>query len=948
MADVSTYSNIVSLFKDIADRHYQINTFGVGSPWEIGAKEVMYPLLWVQPVTADMVKSEANDRYVTIEIVMNVKCLDLVHKDESNEVDVESDTFQILTDVINEFNDHPFYQRSNMRLIDDISFTSLDEYSDDQTDGWECEIRIRMRNINSFCGIPAAQISGYSFTGPEFSATSYSTQYLTCETVTGCTTLQTYIINEIAQQGQVVWSGGVVVNDAVFQQDVTIQGDTFFQNATGDTLYLTALSADTIYSGNTDLYDIFITQNDGNDITRVQPGTNTTTGGTPNNPTVNVVDSPSFNDIYFSGTAYGGAVSASTFYSAGTALETIITNISSNVGDKTRVQPGVNITTGGTANFPVINLDDNINVLTISAGTIYSGSTDVSELFLDWTLQADFNSHTGDTNNPHNVTAAQVGAYSTSQTDALLDTKADLSGATFTNFSADTIYSGSTNLYDIFITEGDITRVQPGTNISTGGTANFPIVNLNDDINLSSVSATTFYSGSTNLETIINSVATGGLTKVQDGINTFTGGTTQEPTVNVTGGTFGDSTFTGDTVAYSLTVCSSGTSTSNLSDCSLNTISSGSTESAIIGGSGNTINSGAQGVVVIGSKDITGTVDYTTYLTNLRASGVIYSANTDLYNIFVSQTSEDITRIQPGSNINTGGTANFPIINLDDNIDVISISADTIYSGSTDVSTLISQRTLQTDFNSHTGDTSNPHSVTAAQVGAYTTTQTDALLNTKVDITGTTISDINARLGEGLSTGIISGGTLSINAGDNTKFDIEAGAGYIVDYTVYPQITTLLTWPTTTGITLTNLATSFATDVAINSSGTILQQNSYTKTELRSIIFLGGLDHSTQTEIRNIFPIQVPTYGVGSSLKDLTLAIGDINISGNIYGANGVNLNIDKTSGETFSYGRGYDSDQLDPSTVTSAAGTGITFNYIFDNVFNISYFLFIFAPLLI
>jgi hypothetical protein len=222
MADIYTVKNIEAIFKDIADRHYEINTMGWGSPWEIGAKEVMYPLLWVQPVTADMVKSEANDRYVTIEVVMNVKCLDLVHKDESNEVDVESDTFQILTDVINEFNDHPFYQRSNMRLIDDISFTSLDEYSDDQTNGWECEIRIRMRNMNSFCGIPAAQISGYSFTGPEFSATSYSTQYLTCETVTGCTSLQTYIINEIAEQGQVVWSGGVVVNDAIFQQDVTI------------------------------------------------------------------------------------------------------------------------------------------------------------------------------------------------------------------------------------------------------------------------------------------------------------------------------------------------------------------------------------------------------------------------------------------------------------------------------------------------------------------------------------------------------------------------------------------------------------------------------------------------------------------------------------------------------------------------------------------------------
>jgi hypothetical protein len=43
-----------------------------------------------------------------------------------------------------------------------------------------------------------------------------------------------------------------------------------------------------IYSAGTSLYDIFVTSVDGNDITRVQPGTNTYTGGTDNFPTVNI------------------------------------------------------------------------------------------------------------------------------------------------------------------------------------------------------------------------------------------------------------------------------------------------------------------------------------------------------------------------------------------------------------------------------------------------------------------------------------------------------------------------------------------------------------------------------------------------------------------------------------------------------------------------------------
>jgi hypothetical protein len=101
-----------------------------------------------------------------------------------------------------------------------------------------------------------------------------------------------------------------------------------------------------------------------------------------------------------------------------------------------------------------------------------------------------------------------------------------------TSISASTIYSGSTDLYDIFLTTNDgndITRVQPGTNINTGGTANNPVVNLDDDISLNSVSANTIsggtiYSGSTDLTTVIESLdtyVTGGTVSVSatDGTN---------------------------------------------------------------------------------------------------------------------------------------------------------------------------------------------------------------------------------------------------------------------------------------------------------------------------------------------------------------------------------------------------------------------------------------------
>lgn len=62
-----------------------------------------------------------------------------------------------------------------------------------------------------------------------------------------------------------------------------------------------------------------------------------------------------------------------------------------------------------------------------------------------------------------------------------------------------------------------------------------------------------------------------------------------------------------------------------------------------------------------------------------NVSGAIYSGGTDLYNIFLTTADgNDITRVQPGTNISTGGTANNPIVNLDNNISVNSITSTTI------------------------------------------------------------------------------------------------------------------------------------------------------------------------------------------------------------------------------------------------------------------------------
>lgn len=190
-----------------------------------------------------------------------------------------------------------------------------------------------------------------------------------------------------------------------------------------------------------------------------------------------------------------------------------------------------------------------------------------------------------------------------------------------------------------------------------------------------------------------------------------------------------------------------------------------------------------------------------------------------------------------------------------------------------------------------------------------------------------------------MATGILGGGALSINGLDNTKLDIAAGAGIIVDNSVNPPTITPVTWTAQSAVTLTNIVTQDATDIAIDVNGSIVQQTSFTNEELRSLIFLGGVDHSNNVTINNTFNVQIPAYGIGLAVRDLARAIGDINISGNVISANGANIKLNKSTGSTFSFGRNAAVSFNNPHVITQASQTPITFRYVFDNGSGIALF---------
>ncbi len=180
-----------------------------------------------------------------------------------------------------------------------------------------------------------------------------------------------------------------------------------------------------------------------------------------------------------------------------------------------------------------------------------------------------------------------------------------------------------------------------------------------------------------------------------------------------------------------------------------------------------------------------------------------------------------------------------------------------------------------------------------------------------------------------LDTGLISGGTLSINSLDNTKFDIGLLTAYFSDHST-PTIPTgsFVTFGPTSAVTLTNLTSQNVTYVGINVSGTIIQQATpFTNAQRRTIVSIGVVVHSNRANINAINYIGATDLETTAQLHDFMSAVGPVNVDGNSYSV-GPLLALNKTSGTLFKFGSNFQNSSIDPHVTTQVAVSGITFRY--------------------
>lgn len=183
------------------------------------------------------------------------------------------------------------------------------------------------------------------------------------------------------------------------------------------------------------------------------------------------------------------------------------------------------------------------------------------------------------------------------------------------------------------------------------------------------------------------------------------------------------------------------------------------------------------------------------------------------------------------------------------------------------------------------------------------------------------------------STGVLSGGTVTAGT-PNTTVSITAGSGIIVDNYTDPSNPTyqVVSWPAFTNTPITNIATADKTYLAINSSAALVQQTTpFTPSEHRTLIILAVVAHASDV-VEVVRNDQHAVFDVTARLGDLAHAIGQFNITGNVYGSNGANLNINKSAGQSYRLGSNFYVDKSNPDITADVSATPVSFRYTYRN----------------
>ncbi len=144
-----TYNNIIDAFRSLSNAHQQVNSFGVGQPWDINTSgTVNYPMVWAIPQDSRLEGKVYSSNW-------SLLFIDLIHSDLRDDKEVISDMEQVALDFIAQLQ-HPSYGFDFKP--DSIPFRRFSEDGDDLLSGVEIDITIKVPYIYDRCAVPSSII----------------------------------------------------------------------------------------------------------------------------------------------------------------------------------------------------------------------------------------------------------------------------------------------------------------------------------------------------------------------------------------------------------------------------------------------------------------------------------------------------------------------------------------------------------------------------------------------------------------------------------------------------------------------------------------------------------------------------------------------------------------------------------------------------------------------
>lgn len=179
------------------------------------------------------------------------------------------------------------------------------------------------------------------------------------------------------------------------------------------------------------------------------------------------------------------------------------------------------------------------------------------------------------------------------------------------------------------------------------------------------------------------------------------------------------------------------------------------------------------------------------------------------------------------------------------------------------------------------------------------------------------------------TTGLLGGGLISATI-PGTTVDWTAGVGQVADYSDPENpVVTEVTWPAVSGYTPTNLVTDATTLFGYDKDGNIVETLAYALTAIdtKENIYFGSVTHVSGFIVSiNTSPGNLAYDRIGAFKDFFNLVIGPANVNGNIYGPNGVNLNIDVLGGTAYMLGSNFRNDSRVADLIDLPSIAGVTF----------------------